>query len=160
MLHLGFKMYFVFLMTLFLSACSMKEYAKSESVIFTLKTAPLKFSDQAYIRHDATSLQVELFSAGVAIEKFEIENMICTNEGCMSKSSFNEKYLNSAYEADTLQHILLAQPIFEGKNRRELANGFIQTLRSRAYDIIYKVENKKIYFKDKKNHILIKIRRL
>jgi len=144
---------------LLLSGCSVKQYAKSETIIVTLKTKPLKFSDQAYLRHDNESVELELFSAGVAVEKFNIENKICVNAGCISKEGFNEKYLSRYYEEDILKEVLLGKAIFKGKNLVKKDDGFEQRIQKFGkYDIIYKVKQKSVYFKDRWNHLLIKIK--
>jgi len=148
--------------TLFLFfGCATKQYQKSEQIILTLKTTPLKFSDQAYFRKDATSVELELFSAGVAVEKFNIEDKICTNAGCISKSDFNAKYLSPFYEDDILKMILLGRPIFNGRNLVRTADGFEQSInRVFKYNIIYRVNKKKIYFKDRARDLLVKIQKL
>jgi hypothetical protein len=76
----------------------------------------------------------------------------------MSKSSFNEKYLNKAYPDDTIKNILMSKPIFSGKNLQKTNFGFIQKIKSKDYNIIYKVSKNETYFKDKKNHIIFKLK--
>lgn len=155
------KYFILWVSTLFLFfGCASKQYQKSEQIILTLKTPPLKFSDQAYLRKDATSVELELFSAGVAVEKFNIENDICVNAGCISKNEFNAKYLSPFYEEDVLKKILLGRPLFDGENLVETSNGFEQIINKPfKYSIIYKVNQKSIYFKDKRRHLLIKIKK-
>lgn len=155
-----FSILWVSLVLLF-AGCSTKQYAKSEQIILTLKTPPLKFSDQAYLRKDDISVELELFSAGVAVEKFNIEDEVCINAGCISKEEFNAKYLNSFYEEDILKKILLGEPIFEGENFVQTSDGFEQIInRPFKYSIIYRVNNRTIYFKDRVKNLIVKIKRL
>jgi hypothetical protein len=45
-------------------------------------------------------------------------------------------------------------------NLNRYNNGFSQFIKDDNVNIIYKVDHKRIYFKDKKNGILIKIKKL
>lgn len=140
------------------SGCSVKTYKTNETKIITFKTPKLRFNDLGYIRSSENQLQVDLFSAGQAVGRFEIGMLICLTEGCMSKSAFNEGYLSAAYPDDTMQNILLGQEIFGGRDLIENDMGFGQYIRNEKYDITYRVTAEEIYFKDKVNSILIRIR--
>jgi len=78
----------------------------------------------------------------------------------MSKSGFNEEYLNAVYPDELLQNILLGRKIYNGKNILKNSNGFKQDIQTKEVSIIYVVNSQQIYFKDRKNHILIKIKEL
>ncbi len=147
----------VFLLFIF-GGCSVKSYEMTETKIITFKTPKLRFNDLGYIRSSDENIQVDLFSAGQAVERFEIGALICVSEGCMSKSKFNEDYLNGAYHDDILQDILLGQEIFEGKGLKKSENGFEQSLEDEKYLITYRVSSEETYFKDRHNGILIRIR--
>ena len=85
--------------------------------------------------------------------------MVCVEgEGCMRKSTFNEQYLSPAYPDDLLKNVFLGQPIFNGKNLLKTDLGFVQVIQASGVDIVYKVELDQIYFKDKSNAILIKVK--
>jgi hypothetical protein len=151
----------LFLLSFFLlfSACSIKNYEHTESKIVTIKTPKLKFSDIAYLRHTDKALELELFMAGQVFKKININHLICvSDEGCMSKEGFNSAYLSSAYPPELLQNILLGHKIFDGKNLQKTSFGFMQKILTQDVDIKYVVEAKKVYFKDRKNHILFKIK--
>lgn len=146
------------LFALLLSACSVKDYEHTQTKILVLKSPKIKFADIAYLRNSDKYIELELFIAGKVIEKIEINRLICTREGCMSKSGFNEEYLSKQYPDDILQNILLGQTIFAGQNRVGTQNGFEQRIKTLHVDIIYKVDAKTIYFKDRINNILLKIK--
>ena len=76
----------------------------------------------------------------------------------MTRSSFNKEYLSKSYPDDLLQNVLLKKKIFNSLNVVKLDDGFQQTIKDSNQDIIYKVTSNMIYFKDRKNHILIKIK--
>ncbi len=143
---------------LFLSACSVKNYEHTSSKIIIIKSPKIKFADLGYIRNSDNSIELELFSAGNVIEKIVINHLICVSAGCMSKSGFNSDYLDNSYPKDLLQNILLGKEIYEGKNRVTTVNGFTQKIVSKDVDISYKVSLNQIFFKDRKNRIIFKIK--
>jgi hypothetical protein len=145
---------------LIFSACSIKNYEHTQSKIVTIKTKNLKFSDIGYIRNSSDDVELELFEAGNSAFKVSIDTFICTNDGCMSKSSFNEEYLSENYPADILQNIILGKPIYNGKNLSRNAFGYEQNILTQEVNIHYQVNANQIYFKDSKNNILIKIKEL
>jgi len=152
------KYFFVSVLFLF-SACSIKNYEHTETKIITLKTPKIKFSDIAYLRYSGNALELELFVAGHFFKKITIDRLICvSDEGCMTKQGFNNAYLSDAYPQDILQNILLGHKIFDGKNLTKSSSGFTQRISSKVLDIKYRVKPKEIYFKDKKNHILLRIK--
>ncbi len=145
---------------IFFSACSIKEYEQTQAKVIIIKSPKIKFSDLGYIRNTDKILELELFMAGTAVEKITINHLICTSEGCMSKSGFNYDYLNSSYPDDLLQNILLGNEIYEGKNRVKTTDGFEQNINSVDVNIKYRVDSKVIFFKDKKNRIIFKIKEM
>jgi len=143
---------------LLFSACSTKNYELTQTKIIIIKSPKLKFADIGYLRNSSESIELELFVAGKVIEKISINHLICVSKGCMSKSGFNEEYLNKSYPTDTLQNILLGTAIYDGKNRVQTQSGFEQQIKDRHVEITYRVSPHAIYFKDKKNNILFKIK--
>lgn len=150
--------YLLIAFALLFSACSIKNYEITQTKIFIIKSPKLKFADLGYLRNSQKSIELELFTAGKAIEKITINHLICMSEGCMTKSSFNKDYLNESYPSEILQNILLAQAIYDGKNRVQTQDGFEQTIEDENVNITYRVSSNVIYFKDKKNKIIFKIK--
>ena len=151
--------YLLLTFILFFSACSIKNYETTKTKIVIIKSPKLKFSDVGYIRNSNDAIELELFSAGVAIEKITINHLVCVNSGgCMSKSGFNEDYLSASYPSDILQNILLAKPIYDAKGMQKTDVGFEQYIKDKTVDIKYKVTKNVTFFKDRKNHIIIKIK--
>ena len=110
------------------------------------------------MRNSGKAIELELFVAGHVVEKFTINHLICTNAGCMSKGGFNSSYLHASYPNDLLQNILLGRAIYSAKNRVKSADGFTQHIVTKDVDIKYKVDAKSIFFKDRKNKIIFKIK--
>ena len=153
------KSFILWVSLLLFGGCALKQYALSEPKVIVLKTPKIKFADTGYVRSTDNSVEIELFSAGQAVSSIAIDHLVCVkDEGCMSKSSFNEEYLNRAYPDAIMQHILLGKPIFEAQNLQQKEGGFEQYIQNESVNIIYRVNAKQIYFKDKHNKILIKIK--
>jgi hypothetical protein len=150
--------YILLTFILLFSACSVKDYEHTKTKIIIIKSPKIKFSDLAYIRNNQDTLELELFMAGKAIEKITINHLICTSEGCLTKSGFNEDYLSEFYPEDTLQNILLAKMIYGGKNLLKTKDGFEQEIKTKDVDIKYLVKYRSVFFKDRKNNIILKIK--
>ena len=140
------------------TACSTKHYEQSDTKIVTIKSPKIKFSDIGYVRHTKSAIELELFIAGHVFQKIYIDGRICLSNACMSKRSFNAEYLNKNYPENILQNIILSRAIYSGKNREKTDAGFVQKIQNKAVDITYRVTSQESFFKDRKNHILIKIR--
>ena len=152
--------YILIALLLTFSACSIKNYEKTQSKIITIKTPQIKFSDVGYVRNSDDSVELELFIAGRVFRKISINYLICLDEGCTSKAAFNEAYLNKSYPDKLLQNIILGRAIYEKRNLLKNADGFTQEIKTQQVDINYRVTQKEIYFKDKQNNILFKIKDL
>ena len=143
---------------LILGGCGAKPFVKRDAATIIFKTPKIKFADAGYVRSNDDLVTLELFSAGQAVGKFEIENLVCVEgEGCMRKSSFNAEYLSAYYPDNLMENVLRSKPIYEGMNLELSDHGYQQYIENEKVSIIYKVSNKQIYFKDRKNSILIKI---
>lgn len=142
---------------LLLTACSPKQYERNESSLIIIKTPKLKYADLGYIRKNRDEVRVDLFTAGQLVQSIEINHLVCVDDGCLTKSAFNADYLHPSYPDDLLLDVLLARPIFNKASFQETERGFIQNLKSTEYNIIYKIEDGTVYFKDRQNRLLIKI---
>jgi len=152
--------YLLVIVVLFFTACSVKEYTLFQTKIIIIKSPKIKFADIGYIRNTDTEIELELFMAGKAIKKIEINHLICVDDGCMSKSGFNKEYLSVFYPDNILQNILLGHKIYNGENILKTDDGFEQIISNKYVQITYKVNPHAIMFKDKKNKIIFKIKEL
>lgn len=144
---------------LILGGCAAKQMTHKEGWVILIKSPKLKFNDIGYILYNDDKVELQLYSAGSSVESFSIDDYVCTQSGCMSKSAFNAEYLNAAYDENFLKDLLTRKAIFKGKNLYKNKNGFEQHLVNKAYDITYRVTPNKLYFKDTKNRILFKLTR-
>jgi len=152
--------YLFFFLLLFFGGCSTKSFSHKESKIVVIKSPKIRFSDIGYIKHDGDAIELELYSTGVAIETISIDRLVCVKKGCMSKKAFNEQYLSKAYPDDTMANILMRKPIFGGKNMQKQSNGFVQRIKTDVVNITYKVSDGNVYFKDRRNAILFKLKNI
>jgi len=150
--------YILLIFILFFTACSVKEYNTTQTKLVIIKSPKLKFGDIGYIRNTDNAIELELFSAGIAIDNITINHLICVSSGCLSKQSFNNEYLNSSYPNNLLQNILLAKPIYDAMGIIKNNDGFEQYIKNKNVDISYKVSSNTTFFKDRKNKIIFKIK--
>ena len=150
--------YILLTLSLLLTACSFKNYEHTDSKIIIIKSPQLKFADLGYIRNSNDSIELELFVAGNSVKKIAINYLVCVDEGCMSRSRFNAEYLNKAYPDTLLQNILLGREIYHGEHKIKTEDGFIQKISTQSVEILYRVTLHEIFFKDKKNRIIFKIK--
>jgi hypothetical protein len=116
-----FFILWVSLIILFIGGCSTKHYSVSEPKIITLKTPKLKFADTGYIRHDESSVEVELFTAGVAVEKISIDDQVCVSAGCMSEEeNLSKSIYTLIIRVIRCVNVLLGKDIFEVGERGDV----------------------------------------
>lgn len=152
--------YILLIFTLLLASCSTKNYDTTETKIITIRSPKLKFSDIGYVRISDKKMELELFIAGKSIQKFTLNHLICTSNGCISKNAFNEEYLNKNYPSEILQNILLKHQIYDGKNIQKKDGGFEQFIVDDNVEITYRVDSHGVYFRDTKNSIIFQIKDL
>jgi hypothetical protein len=132
----------------------------SQSYVTTLKTKKFSFSDAGFMREDHGVIDLQILTAGKPLVTLKISSDVCVDHNCISKEEFNHEYLSSSYPPDLINNVLTRRPIFDGKNLKRTSNGFMQKITSQSHDIKYKTTPSSIYFKDLKNNLIIKMRRL
>ena len=153
------KIALFFAIMVLLGGCAMKpKNIKSKTYLVTFKFANIKFSDVGFLNTAKNYTNIQVFSAGTPLIDLKIESEICVDYFCMVKSDFNKEYLSFSYPDEIMPNILNAKPIFDSKNLIKTPNGFTQKLENENYKILYKITHEKIYFKDFKNNILIKLK--
>jgi len=154
-----YKKIALFLAIMILGGCAIKpKNIKSKSYLVTFKFANIKFSDVGFLNTGKNYTNIQVFSAGTPLIDLKIQNQVCVDYFCMGKSNFNEEYLSPSYPNKIMENILNGKPIFNSKNIIKTQDGFTQKLEDKNYKIIYKITQEKIYFKDFKNKILIKLK--
>jgi len=145
---------------LFIYGCNDTPYLKENSAFIVFKTPTFRYADMGFIYHSPQRTKLQIYASGQSVMSLKItQESVCMSAlECMSKESFNKQVLSEAYPKDILEDILNAKPIFAKKDIKYTQQGFTQELKEQnSYDIKYKVSKNKIEFKDKINHINIKI---
>lgn len=142
--------------------CTKPEYRTQKSAFIVMKTPSWRYADMGFIYENEKELKVEIYSLGKALMSLEIngENICLSRFECMDKKSFNTKVLSTYYPDTLLEDIFHGKTIFEKQGWAAARNGFTQNIFQQGqYDIKYTVFNQRIYFRDKMNGILIKIKK-
>ncbi len=132
----------------------------SQSYVVTIKMKGIAFNDMGFLNYGKNFTDVQLFSLGTLIFELKINNYISINSHSFTNKEFNKRFLSSNYPAHILEHILNKKPIFLKENYERKKDGFEQIIKKKNISIKYFVSNNEIYFKDNKNHILIKLKKL
>ena len=137
----------IFIAIFMFNGCVTKNFTHTNSAFIVFKTPNFKFADTSFVRYTKSSVTLELYEASNAVTSLEIsEKNICQSEfKCMSAKEFNRRYLHTSYPDNTLYRIVTGSKL-------------PKTLQKDG--IVYDVDTQTIRFSDKKNSILIKIRKL
>jgi len=140
-----------------------EEQKKSTSYKVTMKTKKFAFSDTGFLVNYDDSLNLNVLAMGKNVLDLKVkkdEDDVCVGSLCNTKHGFNQSFLDARYPDDFIQNILLKKPIFNSRGITKTSTGFVQKIVCDRFGIKYQVTNKSIYFKDKKNHILIKLKEI
>ncbi len=132
----------------------------SQSYVVTIKMKGIAFNDMGFLNYGKNFTDVQLFSLGTLIFELKINNYISVNSHSFTNKEFNKQFLSSNYPDHILEHILNKKPIFLKENYERKKDGFEQIIKKKNISIKYFVSNNEIYFKDDKNHILIKLKKI
>lgn len=146
------KIFFiVFLMSF--TGCVTKTPIKQNSVLFTLVSPNLKFSDAGFIKTTNKSIKLQIYSSGVSLLNVTIKDKICYNGVCKDEIEFNRNFLKMPYYKGFFAEILGKKPIYNGRDLVKTDCGFDQNLSN----AIYQICDNKVYFKNQKGiKIIIK----
>ena len=153
-------MRFLFAILFFFAGCAIKQPAVSYPASIVFKTPAVKIAASGFVKRSARRVEVEGYMAGQPVLELVAAKRVCINGRCMSYEMFNERILGARYPRLLIYHILRGEPIFGGTGLRKEAGGFVQRIEDANFAIIYRSKPGSIYFIDRKNRILIKMRRL
>ncbi|SFV59476.1 Putative lipoprotein [hydrothermal vent metagenome] len=155
------NLFIVFCTLLFLAGCSIKHQINfSAPYLIVIKTKDIAMADSGFVKKADGYKSIEIFTLGKLTLHVEIGNDACINGYCTDRIDFNRRFFGYQYYANLLDDILDRSYIYAGVGKIETQDGFLQKIKTKNYDIIYRVTDKTTYFKDRKNHILIKLTRL
>ena len=161
-MKLRLKVHKILLIAILLfSGCAYKTpYTSSKPYYIVIKNSQISVADTGFIKRDDSRLNLQLFSAGTVLLDLHVEESVCLSYTCMSKESFNKEFFGIRHYKEFIDELFSFKPIFSKKNLKKLDNGFEQKIVTNSYDITYRVENGNLYFKDRTNKVLIKLKEL
>ena len=153
-------LYLVLILFLF-AGCSQKiPYASSKAYFVVIKNSKIALADTGFIKKDEKRLNLQLFSAGAPIFDLHVKDDVCVDYICLKRESFNDEFFGYKHYDKFVEELFNMQPIYNQKNLLKTKDGFEQKIKTQDYDILYKIENGNLYFKDKRHKILIKLKEL
>jgi len=152
----------VYILVLFIFAgCSLKTpYTSSKAYQVVIKNSTLALNDTGFIKRDDKRFNLQLFSAGSLILDLVIKKDVCLDYVCLNKEEFNRKFFGFRHYENFINDLFEFKPLYNKRNLKEFQNGFSQNLVSKNYDIFYEMKEGQLYFKDRKNRVLIKLKEL
>jgi len=152
-----FKITFFTLFFLF-SGCSKNYYEAPRASLIVIKSPKLKYADMGFIYRGKKQVKAQVYSSGKAVFTLTIGKRVCVDSNCMSEEQFYKNYLFADYPKGTLANIFLKKPIFNGEDLHKESGKWVQHIFNEdKFDIIYAFDSVSVRFRDKTNHILIKI---
>ena len=154
------KFFFVFLLSvsILFVGCAPKRYQKPVPALIVFKTPKLRYADQGFLYRGEGHTKLQIYISGRAAFTLSAGRNVCVNDRCMDEKRFDETFLGVLYPEGTVGAILAGRPIF-GKKGLHCRQGVCEQRIAvpGRYDIIYAFGSGHVRFKDRKNHILIKI---
>ncbi|WP_201351922.1 hypothetical protein [Hydrogenimonas urashimensis] len=138
--------------------CVFKTFESPRSALIVIKSPTLKYADQGFVYRGKKRIKVQVYASGRAVFELTIGRRVCVNRGCMSEEEFYRKYLHVSYPKGTLAAIFSKRPIFDGEGLSEENGRSVQRIyEPDKFDIIYAFGSGYTRFKDRINHIIIKM---
>lgn len=153
-------LYLIFMLFLFVGCSQKISYTSSKAYFVVIKTQKIALADTGFIKKDDSRLNLQLFSASSPIFDLHVNDDVCIDYTCLTRESFNDEFFGYKHYKNFIDELFNMQPIYNKKNLLKSKDGFEQKIRTNNYDITYKVVNGNLYFKDKHNRVLIKLKEL
>ncbi len=149
------------MLLLLLCGCTYRvPYASSKPYYMVLKNSSLAVADTGFIKRDEHRFNLQLFSASTPVFELDVQNLVCLGYKCMTKKSFNREFFGFEHYDEFIEELVNLQPIYGKIDFIKDGNGFKQRIKTENYDITYRVDGGNLYFKDRKNRVLIKLKEL
>ncbi|QOG12209.1 hypothetical protein [Arcobacter sp. FWKO B] len=127
---------------MFFSGCAIKQPTKTQSVMVSIITPNMKYSDLGFIKYYPNSTGLEIYSFGKALLDLRIyENRVCSSTfECISSDEFVRKYIHPSYPNTFFNNILHFDDL--------------ENMGGIEYEY---TKNGNLYYRDRINNILIRI---
>jgi hypothetical protein len=153
------KVLLLFIIT-FNSGCAVLTKSTSSSAIVTIKTKQIRLNDTAFINRSFGSTEIEIYKAGVLALVIQSGRQICLDGECFDEDIFVKRFFHETYPVDFIHTLFAYEPLnLEGATNEKKPDGFTQQIfKKNRYNITYRVEKKRLFFRDRTNKILIQIK--
>ncbi|WP_169779407.1 hypothetical protein [Campylobacter curvus] len=131
---------------------------RSQTFQVTIFSPLIKINDVGFLHSYKNGLNLQIYSSGVNTADIKIDDEICVNRACFSKTEFNEKFFLRPHYETIFQDVLQKKEIYDGKNLVRKACGFEQNISNDSIE--YEVCDNLIKFIDTKNRIRIILKEL
>ncbi len=147
------------LLALLWGGCAGRSYQKPVAALIVFKTPAIRFADQGFVYRSARGVKVQVYASGRAVLQMRVGRRVCIEgKGCLAEEDFYKKFFGVAYPEGTLAAIFSKRPIFGGEGLRKVGEGYEQRIEEPGrFDIIYAFNSRSARFRDRLNHILIKM---
>lgn len=145
---------------LLVGCASHKEITLSESYLVTIKTPQKAVSDTGFLNFGKGYSNLQIFAAGTLLFNLEVDNSVCVDGQCASRTQFNTLFFNHEHYETLIDDILHMKPIYQKRNFNAIEGGFEQEIVLPNSAITYRVVNQTMTFKDRVNGILIRLKPL
>lgn len=152
--------WYLFIITVLMMTGCARPQPISIPAVVTFKTPKLKIHDTAFVTLRGKEVGIEVYTAGKLVLEIHAGSMVCINGGCISDDEFIAEYLSPYYPARILGTLARKEPLDMEGEMTPRADGFIQRVSKARYDITYIVRKNEVFFRDRKNNIIIAIRTL
>lgn len=153
-------LYTIFILFIFVGCSQKIPYDSSQAYYVVIKNSKIALADTGFIKKDEQRINLQLFSASSPIFDLHVKDDVCVGYTCLTRESFNSEFFGFKHYQDFVEELFNMQPIYNKQNLVKTEDGFEQNIKTKNYDIVYKIENKSLYFKDKQNKVLIKLKEL
>ena len=156
-----FRYIFLVLTILVLTGCTQKvQYNSSKAYFIVIKNSQMAIGDTGFIKRNDNQINLQIFSAATPVFDLHVNKDVCMGYTCLSRKSFNSEFFGYKHYEKFIDELFSMQPIYNKQNMVKNESGFEQKIKTKNYDITYRVRDRSLYFKDRKNKILIKLKEL
>jgi len=134
---------------LFFGGCASQTPNVSKTVFVSINAHKIKFADMGFLDEFENKKSLEVYALGSPVFKISFDDFVCIDSGCMEKAEFVKEYISKALYGDLMNDVLSKKPLKVESTIIKSENGFIQEIKTDDYDILYRTDEREIYFYEK-----------
>lgn len=151
---------FFLIFSFFVVGCTPKKPLLSKSFLVVLKTKELRFADTAFVNIWEKEAEISAYVVGKNALEIHFGGNVCVDGICMDKKEFNSRFLHYTYYNNLFLDVLKKKRLSLDGDFADTDDGFVQKAENKNFNIIYQVSKKEVFFRDRKNNIIIKLKEL